>query len=80
MLRLELTFLYLASGGGCNARGCAKGQKYQLQLSFSYGDHTRVRGPYVVDPVLSGAFFLTFIFPQPRRPILKIPVASATPE
>jgi hypothetical protein len=59
MLRLELTFLHLASGGGCNGRGCAKGQKYQLQRSFSYREHTRAGGPYAVGPV------------PKRRPILK---------
>jgi hypothetical protein len=53
MRRLELTFLHLASGGGCNSPG--KGQKYQLQRSFSHGITPARVGLMWWDPVLSGS-------------------------
>jgi hypothetical protein len=79
MPRLELIFLHSANGGGCKAPRAVQRTKVPIAAQLAHGI-TPARGPYVVAPVLSGAFFLTLIFSQSRRPILKIPIASATPE
>jgi hypothetical protein len=67
MPRLELTFLHSANGGGCNARGGGEDKSVNCSAVRKW-DHTRARGPYVVDPFLSGAYLLPIMPTDPENP------------
>ena len=79
MLRLELTFLCLASGGGYNARGCAKGKSANCSAASHMGITTRARGlmrwAQSLGSILPDVYLLPTTPTDPENPI-----ASATPE